>query len=63
MATKEQIHDLINSHLNHVLLCAQAALPPQQFQAYRKLVLDEFGKGGLGKELDRLFEGQQYVDR
>ncbi len=38
-----------------ILTYAQAALPESQFKAFRKLVLDEFGKRGLASELDRLF--------
>lgn len=55
MVTKEHIDNLINPRLNRVLLIVQTALPESQFQACRKLILDEFGKSGLGKELDRLF--------
>jgi hypothetical protein len=50
----------INKKLNYVLLLGQSALPDSQFQAFRKLILDSFGKGenGLGRELDRVFEEQ-----
>ena len=56
MVTKEHIDNLINPRLNRVLLIVQTALPESQFQACRKLILDEFGKSGLGKELERLFK-------
>ena len=55
MVDREQINSLINTKLARVLLVAETAIPAGQFQAYRKFVLDEFGKSGLGKELDRLF--------
>jgi hypothetical protein len=43
-----------------VLLIAQAALPEHQFEAFRRLVLDEFGRAGLIKDLDRVLgEGRQ----
>ena len=45
------------SQVTHILLVAEAALPPSQFQAFRKLVLNEFGRNGLERELERL-EGQ-----
>lgn len=38
-----------------ILLVAQSALPPAQFEAYRKIVLDEFGKSGLQSELEEAF--------
>lgn len=58
MVTKEHIEQIINPRLNKVLLILEAALPANQFQACRKLVLDEFGKSGLGKELEKVFRGQ-----
>ena len=60
MLTKETILPLVNSRLNRVLLVAQAALPEHQFEAFRRLVLDEFGRAGLIKDLDRVLgEGGQ----
>ena len=55
MVNREQIDRLLNAKLTRILDIAKAALPDSQFQAYRKLVLDEFGRSGLGKELDRLY--------
>ena len=55
MVTKEHIMAAVRAHLRNILLSAEAALPGQQFEAYRKLVLNEFGKSGLEGELDRLF--------
>lgn len=49
--------------MNRVLLIAQAALSENQFQAFRKLFLDEFGKSGLGKDLERLLENRSYEER
>lgn len=54
---KGDILKLVHGHINHVLLVAETALLPSQFQAYRKLVLNEFGRNGLEGELERL-EGQ-----
>jgi len=59
MVTKERIEQLINARLNQLLLVAETALPSSQFQAFRKVTLNEFGNNGLGKELDRLFKGKQ----
>lgn len=57
--TKENIERLINPHLNQVLLVAESALTSSQFQAFRKIALNEFGNSGLGKELERLFSETQ----
>ena len=55
MVKKAQIEQLINTRLNRVLLYAETSLHPSQFQAFRKLTLDEFGNSGLAKELERIF--------
>jgi hypothetical protein len=55
MVTKERIEELIRSRLKHVLLVAEASLPASQFQAFRKLTLDQFGKSGLERDLERVF--------
>ncbi len=54
MVTKADILKLVHGHVTHVLLVAQAALPGSQFQAFRTLVLNEFGRSGLERELERL---------
>lgn len=59
----EQIERWVNNHLAQVLLVAETALPVNQFQAFRKFTLNEFGKNGLGKELVRLYNEKQYKDR
>jgi hypothetical protein len=63
MVTKERIEQLINPHINQLLLVAETALPPSQFQAFRKVTLNEFGNNGLGKELERLFKADQHKAR
>jgi hypothetical protein len=63
MVTREDIEKLINSRLNQLLLVAETALPSTQFQAFRKITLNEFGNNGLGKELERLFGDKQYKAR
>jgi hypothetical protein len=54
MASKHGIMSAINARINKVLLFAEAALPEKQFRPFRRLVLDEFGNSGLGKDLDSL---------
>jgi len=51
-----QILELLNARKNRVLLLAQASLPESQFQAFRALFLNEFGKSGLERELVRLLD-------
>lgn len=51
MIDPREIMNLINPHVSRVLTIAQAALPRDQFSAFRKLVLDEFGRQGLEDEL------------
>ena len=62
MVTVIQVMEHVNARMSRVLLMAEASLPEAQFRAYRKLVLDEFGKRGLGKELDKLFDQQERKD-
>ena len=62
-AGREQLDSIINSRLNKVLTIAEASLPASQFQAFRKLTLDEFGKSGLARDLDRYFQQHQSVAR
>ena len=55
MVTREVIERLINARLNQILLIAESSLSATQYQAFRKLTLNEFGRNGIGKDLDRLF--------
>jgi len=45
---------LLNERKNRILLVAQSSLPEHQYQAFKKLFLDEFGERGLEKELKPL---------
>jgi len=54
MISKESIMAAVKVHLNRTLQLAEVAMPGDQFRAYRKALLDEFGKSGLEGELDRL---------
>lgn len=55
MVILQLVLDLLNTRKNRVLLLAQASLPDSQYQAFRRLFLDEFGKSGLERELARVF--------
>ncbi|MBN8491167.1 MAG: hypothetical protein J0M00_07050 [Burkholderiales bacterium] len=45
---------LLNYRKSRILRMAEAALPETQFRAFRGLVLDEFGREGLERDLERL---------
>ena len=59
MVNADYINDLLRPRINRILLVAETALPPNQFQAYRKIILDELGKSGLGKDIEKVFRGNK----
>jgi hypothetical protein len=59
----QQVLERLNARKNRVLLIAQSSLPEHQFRAFRQLFLDEFGKSGLEKELERLFAEAHQLER
>ena len=63
MVTLQHVMDAIRPRINRVLLFAQSSLSEHQFQAFRKLVLDELGNSGLNKDLARLFDEKAPQDR
>jgi hypothetical protein len=54
MVRKAEVLKLVHGHVTHVLLVAQSSLPSSQFQAFRTVVLNEFGRNGLEGELEQL---------
>jgi hypothetical protein len=54
MVIVEAIREVLNVRKRRLLLFAEAALPQGQFQAFRKLVLDEMGNTGLEQDLVRV---------
>ena len=54
MVTLPAIFALLNQRKNRILRIAEAALPEGQFRAFRGLLLDEFGRDGLERDLERL---------
>lgn len=54
MVAIETIREVLNVRKRRLLLFAEAALPQGQFQAFRKLVLDELGNTGLEQDLMRV---------
>ena len=53
MLTKEQVLEQVSARLNRLLLAAELCLSEKQFAIFRKMVLDEFGRNGLGRDLER----------
>ncbi len=50
----QSILDALNTHKRELLLMAEAMLLPQQFAAYRKLLLNRLGRQGFEGELERI---------
>ena len=60
MVSKEEILEVVRvSLIGPILQYAEASLPECQFKAYRKLVLDQFGEKGFGKEMDKLLKSKR----
>jgi hypothetical protein len=55
MVTKENILALLNLRLNRILSIVELVAPADKFPICRKLILDEFGRDNLGKDLDAVF--------
>jgi hypothetical protein len=58
MVKAEWVIERVKKHLNRLLTIAEAALPPQQFRAYRKAALDEFGRNGFETEIRDMAKGR-----
>lgn len=52
--TIERVVEMLNPRKNSVLLVAQAALPNDQFEAFKKYFLNELGERGFVSDLKRL---------
>jgi hypothetical protein len=55
MVELDEILKAIDRHKRPVLACAETALAPHAFKAFRKVFLDEFGNSGLVKDLHGLY--------
>jgi len=62
MVVGELIRQILNPRKNRILLFAEAAMPPGQFQAFRRLVLNELGSTGLEGDLVRVLDGRRPMD-
>jgi hypothetical protein len=59
MVTTESIIQLVNCRVKKILDVAALSLSNDKFHIFRKITLDEFGKSGLVKELERVFRSQE----
>ena len=59
----QMILELLNARKNRVLLVAQSSLTESQFKAFRQIFLDEFGKSGLEKDLEKVLAEKQRKER
>lgn len=59
----QMILGLLNVRKNRILLVAQASLSESQFKAFRQIFLDEFGKSGLEKDLEKILTEKQRKER
>jgi len=48
--------DRLNERKNRLLLTAQVGLPANQYDAYRKILLDELGRNGFEKDLEEVLK-------
>ena len=48
--------DLLNERKHRLLLTAQVGLPANQYDAYRKILLDELGRNGFEKDLEEVLK-------
>ena len=55
----ELIMKLVNCRLKKILDVAALSLPQDKFHIFRKITLDEFGKSGFAKELERVLRSQE----
>ena len=63
MVTLQTVLELLNRRKRDALLLAESSLPATQYQAYRKLFLNIFGKDGLEGELQKLYADDGRKDR
>lgn len=57
------IMSLVNRRVTRLLDVAETALPGERFQPFRKIMLEEFGRNGLEKELVDLCYGSTGLER
>ena len=57
----ESILNKLNERKKRLLITAQVGLAENQFEAYRAILLDELGRNGFEKDLEKVL--MQYMER
>ncbi len=52
----DKIFDIYDEAKNKILLYVESSVPPDQFKALRKLILDELGKSGAEGKIRKLLD-------
>jgi len=53
---KEDVVERVNERVNRLLTVIELCVPQEKYPVFRKFVLDEFGRSGLGRDLDALWQ-------
>ena len=56
---QELIIQLVYCRVKKLLDIAELSFPQDKYQIFRKITLDEFGKSGFVKELERVLRSQE----
>lgn len=62
MVTLQQVLDVLNPRKKQILLVAESSLAESQFRAFRTLMLNELGRDGLERDLERLWVAHRNTD-
>jgi hypothetical protein len=60
MVNPDKIVRALNRHITKILDAAEAAIPPERYQAFRRIVLRELGKDEFELELNRLYAARPH---
>lgn len=63
MVSKDDILEALNPRLNRLLSIVELIAPEPKFQVCRKLILEEFGREGFGKDLEALLARRNGTER
>lgn len=63
MGRARDIANLANRRIGLLLDVAEAALPPERFAAFRRIMLREFGSEGFAADVERLLNGDKATER
>ena len=58
----EDVFKIYDESKNRILLFVEASVPPEQFRALRKLILDELGLSGAEGKVKKLLEKERRGD-